>query len=396
MQLQQAMDSSGEAGIFEVEAGLNTSLNRLRFDAPLEAQFRLHYETTSLSSRLAMILISIVAVALSPVYDALLLHPPADFVPFARLIQFGVEIPGLLVSLVCCLPSLRRFLPAGILIGVMATCGGLMLQRMVGAEYGFAVPFAFAPAAIATIYVLGRLRFFVFFPWAATMMIGAMAVEVGTFGYSSEALYNCISLVIMFAMLSTGGFLLERSARENWYRRRQLSMLALHDPLTGLPNRRHFDSTLVRLLRAAARERGSVALMLLDIDDFKRYNDQYGHPAGDACLTLIGQWLATQMRRPNDFCARIGGEEFVAIWCNADPASARAMADALRQGIAALAIPNATKQEGQVVTASGGFVEVIAPVPEDAAHDIAKQMIRRADELLYDAKHAGRNRLIVG
>ena len=376
------------------ETQLRGSLNRLRFEPDVEHEFRQHYDETALSSRLSLILIAIVAVALTPLYDLLFLHPPAAFVPLSRLIQFGVEIPGLLLALLCCLPPMRRLLPAAIVLSSIMASGGLLAQRVIGASYDYSVPFDFAAITIAAVYTMGRVRFDVFFPWSLLIVVGASAAELHTFDVTSAALYNCLSLLIMFALLSTGGYVLERTARENWYRRRQLSMLALHDPLTGLPNRRHFDNTLVQMVRAAARERGSVSLMLIDIDDFKSYNDRYGHPAGDACLRRIGEWLNTQMRRPHDFCARIGGEEFVAIWSNAKPADARRLAEELRAGIGKLGIAHESRGEGRVVTASGGLVEVIAPQPEQAARSIAKLMIRRADDLLYRAKDAGRDRLI--
>lgn len=384
----------GEGMTVATEAALKTSLRRLRFDAPLEAAFRDDFERDSLPSRLLILVLSIVSVALTPVYDVLFLHPPAAFVPISRLLQFGVQIPGLLLALIACLPSLRRALPAAMVLATITVTGGLFLQRMIGAEHGYVVPFGFAAITIAAVYALGRLRFTYFFPWSLLIVVAVSGAELRTFGVNSEALYNCLSLSILFAMLSAGGYVLERTTRENWYRRRQLSMLALHDPLTGLPNRRHFDRTLVQLIRAAARERGNVALMVLDIDEFKAYNDCYGHPAGDVCLSRIGEWLSSQMRRPRDFCARIGGEEFVAVWVNAKPADARRLAEDLRAGIAALAIPHKAGGEAQVVTASGGFVEVIAPQPEAAAHGIAKLMLRRADDLLYQGKHAGRDRLI--
>ena len=376
------------------ETVLQHRLNRLSFGPELEPAFRKDYEDSSLGWRLPMLIIAILAVALTPVYDALLLHPPAAFIPAARWIQFGIEIPGLLVGLLCCLPPLRRYLPFAIVLGAMTTGGGLMAQRVIGAAHDYFVPFDFAAITIAAIYTMGRLRFQMFFPWALLILVVSSVVEIHTFGPVSASFYNCISLGIMFALLSTGGYLLERTARENWFRRRQLSMLALHDPLTGLPNRRHFDNTLIQMVRAAARDRGSVSLMLLDVDDFKSYNDRYGHPAGDVCLRRIGAFLSTQMRRPYDFCARIGGEEFVALWCNANPSDARRMAEALRAGIGELGIAHESRGEGRVVTASGGFVEVIAPQPEEAARSIAKLMIRRADDLLYKAKDAGRDRLI--
>lgn len=382
------------ADVAASEHSLRTRLNRLRFEPALETEFRKDYEQNSLGSRLSLLLLSILAVALTPLYDLLFLNPPAGFVEHARLIQFGIEIPGLLLGLVCCLPPFRRWLSMAVILGTVTTSGGLMAQRVLGASFDYAVPFDFAATTVAAVYTLGRVRFDVFFPWAALIVVGASAAEILTFGPTSGPLYNCLSLLIMFALLSTGGYLLERTARENWFRRRQLSMLALHDPLTGLPNRRHFDNTMLQMVRAAARERGNVALMLIDIDDFKAYNDRYGHPAGDVCLRRIGQWLNTQMRRPHDFCARVGGEEFVAIWSNANPADARRLAEELRAGIGRLRIANESRGEGRVVTASGGFVEVIAPHPEEAARSIAKLLIRRADDLLYRAKDAGRDRLI--
>lgn len=375
------------------EFDLRSCLNRLRFEPALETEFRKDYERRSLGSRLSLVLISILAVAATPLYDWWFLFPPPGFVPSSRLLQFGIEIPSLLIGLACCLPRLRRFLPGAIIFGALATSGGLFAQRVIGADFNYVVPFDFAAITIAGVYTLGRLRFQLFFPWALLIVMLVSAAEIDTFGADSESFYNCLSLAILFAMLSTGGYLLERTARENWFRRRQLAMLALHDPLTGLPNRRHFDNTLVQMLRAAARERGNVALMVLDIDDFKSYNDRYGHPAGDACLRHIGQWLAKRMRRPHDFAARIGGEEFVAIWSNANPQDARRLAESLRAGIAELGIAHEIRGPTGVVTASGGFVEVLAPHPVEAAHDIAKLMMRRADDLLYKAKGAGRDRL---
>lgn len=386
-------DQPAEPWSLSADAELTLALNRLAFAPPLEQAFRADYEAGSLSSRLILILLSIMAVALTPLYDVWFLHPPQAFIGVSRWLQFGFEIPGLLVAAAGCWGPLRRFGVPLTVFGALCVTSGLFAQRVIGAEYGYAVPFSLAMITIAAVYSLARIRFAVWFVWALLIVVGACTAELMVFGAVSEAYYNCISLVIMFSMLSAGGYLLERTARENWYRRRQLSMMALHDPLTGLPNRRHFDHMLVQLIRSAARERGNVALMLIDIDEFKAYNDHYGHPAGDACLRRISEWLGSQMRRPHDFCARIGGEEFVAVWSNAKPADARRLAAALRDGISRLAIPHRGLGEGQVVTASGGFVEISAPEPVNAANGIAKLLVRRADDLLYKAKGAGRNGL---
>lgn len=377
---------STEAGDAAV---LRRALRRLRFEPLLEAAFRDEYERGGLIPRAILCALAAVLVALTPLYDLLLLHPPESFVPLARRLQFGVQVPALLIALVATLTRLRRFSPAATVFAALCTGGGLFAQRIIGAEHGFAVPFDFVSISVAAVYFLARLRFALFFPFALLLMLAVTVAELHTFGATSAALYNCLSLWMMFALASTGGWIIERNARENWYQRRQLAEQALHDPLTGLPNRRQFDERLLQLLRQAAREKGDVALLLLDLDDFKSYNDRYGHPAGDACLQHIADWLAGQMQRPHDFCARLGGEEFAAVWFNAGRGSAVALADELRAGVAALGI---SKGNG-VVTASGGFAEVVAPNPEHAMRGVARELIKRADDLLYKAKDAGRDRL---
>lgn len=376
-------------GVTAGEIALRQALRRLRFAPDLEPLFRDDYEREGLVSRAILCGIVAFLVALTPVYDWLLLHPPASFVPVSRWIQFGIEIPSLLIALVATLTRLRRFSQAATLFAAVFTGGGLFAQRVIGAEHGYSVPFDFIAISIAAVYFLARLRFALFFPFALLMMIAASAAELHTFGATSAALYNCLSLWMTFSLASTGGWLLERNARENWYRRRQLAEQALHDPLTGLPNRRQFDDRLLQLLRQAAREKGNVSLMMLDVDDFKSYNDRYGHPAGDACLQRIGEWMESQMRRPHDFCARLGGEEFAAVWFNAASGRGAELANHVRAGVAALGI---AKGSG-VVTASGGFAEVVAPHPDHATRGIARDLLKRADDQLYRAKDAGRDRL---
>jgi len=144
----------------------------------------------------------------------------------------------------------------------------------------------------------------------------------------------------------------------------------------------------------AARERKTVALLLLDVDHFKSYNDLYGHPAGDEALRRIAAWLAQGVRRPQDFCARLGGEEFAAVWFNPMPPNARWLSEQLRQGIGALAIPHAQGVAG-VVSASGGLVELDPPTLDRPTQAVAEELMRRADRALYAAKAAGRDQLKV-
>jgi diguanylate cyclase (GGDEF)-like protein/PAS domain S-box-containing protein len=168
----------------------------------------------------------------------------------------------------------------------------------------------------------------------------------------------------------------------------RLASLALSDGLTGLTNRRGFDQTLDREFARSARDGNCLGLLLVDVDNFKRYNDGYGHQSGDRCLQLIGAELQSILRRPGDLAARYGGEEFVAILPNTSAAGAVEIAEALRRAVKALGLSHKSSEYG-VVTVSVG---VAAHVP---GRDVKRpeDLLRKADEALYAAKAGGRDRV---
>lgn len=370
-------------------------LLRLRFSGEEERAFRLDYEAGSVSSRVAMLIIGIVMIGSTPLYDVALLQAPPDFVAYTRTLQFGVQIPVLLLGLLVNLaPSLRPLAAPVMIAGMLIFGGSLCAEYVAGVRHGFSVPHDVATLAISATCLLGRLRFYLLLPWAFALMLGVTATQLRVHESSSAAIYDVIGMWMQFAVALTAAYLLEGSARENWVQRRLLQNEAAQDALTQLPNRRHFDDALVRLVREAARDRKGVALMMVDVDLFKAYNDRYGHPAGDECLRRIARWMQDSMRRPQDFCARIGGEEFVAVWFDARPETATVMAEALRAGVRQLAIERDDAGDRGVVSASGGFVQVLPPWPQDDAASIASEMVASADRLLYEAKRLGRDRLI--
>lgn len=167
---------------------------------------------------------------------------------------------------------------------------------------------------------------------------------------------------------------------------RVLEVIALQDSLTGLPNRRRFDATLDSEFRRALRDRSMLALLMIDVDCFKQYNDIYGHPAGDECLKQIGAVILACRRRPGDLVARHGGEEFAVVLPGTDQAGALAVAEQIRAAVFALQIRHNGHDAG-VVTISIG-VEAVAP--EHGTNDIL-QLLRHADQALYTAKSSGRN-----
>jgi diguanylate cyclase (GGDEF)-like protein len=169
-----------------------------------------------------------------------------------------------------------------------------------------------------------------------------------------------------------------------------LERLAAIDGLTEIPNRRRLDEVLVAEWLRCQRDALPLTVALMDIDHFKRFNDAYGHPAGDDCLRRVAQALAGVIRRSGDLVARYGGEEFAAILPNTSPDGARQVAEAFRAAVQALGILHEHATQAGVVTISLGAVTVVPDYEGITATDLT----RGADECLYAAKAQGRNRAV--
>jgi diguanylate cyclase (GGDEF)-like protein len=165
----------------------------------------------------------------------------------------------------------------------------------------------------------------------------------------------------------------------------KLAALSVTDELTGLPNRRRFTDVLDETWTGEHPDGRRVAVAMIDIDHFKRFNDRYGHPAGDACLRRVAQAMQATTRGSDTIC-RYGGEEFVMILPDTDVDRAVAVGERVRAAVAALAIPH-SDNPGGVVSISVG-VAAAAPAGTTAA-----ELLAAADGALYEAKGAGRNRV---
>lgn len=169
----------------------------------------------------------------------------------------------------------------------------------------------------------------------------------------------------------------------------KLALLSNTDPLTGLYNRRYFDQQLNAEGARARRHDHSFAVVMIDIDHFKKFNDRYGHPAGDACLIQVAGVLQSGLRRAGDVLARIGGEEFVVIVSETDAEGLAELADGLRARVLDLAIPHEDAPDAVVSLSLG-----CALAPSIKGLDPAA-IVQQADEALYAAKQAGRNRFVL-
>ena len=170
---------------------------------------------------------------------------------------------------------------------------------------------------------------------------------------------------------------------------RKLATLSITDSLTGLANRRHFDDVLRTECARATRVGQPLAVIMLDVDYFKLFNDRYGHQAGDACLIRVAHALASGMRRAGDLTARYGGEEFSIVLPNTGADEARQIGEALRRAIEELHIAHASAHAQQVTISVGIAVQ---QVPGAADPDA---LLRVADAALYLAKDAGRNGVVL-
>jgi len=179
---------------------------------------------------------------------------------------------------------------------------------------------------------------------------------------------------------------LEKMNDELAHSNRELQRLSSMDGLTGLANRRQFDETLEQEWQRAMRTNMPLSLIFVDIDFFKRYNDHYGHQAGDDCLKKVAGALEKTIHRPADLVSRYGGEEFVMILPDTTDEGALAVAEKVLASVANLRIPHANSAAADHVTLSIG-VATAAPLEDSQPEDL----IETADKMLYRAKERGRN-----
>jgi len=264
---------------------------------------------------------------------------------------------------------------AGALVGAAATHGQpemlMLLPFMVlGPFFFLGVSFRTAVVAVA----LTLLSFVV----SATFFDMAMPA----------LLRSSLLLIFAAAACAIAALQLEKWSRRSFLESHLLATHAHYDALTGLKNRRVFDEHLSRVWQQAIDDRRSIAILLIDVDHFKAFNDSYGHQAGDRALQGIAQTLRPLVSRPLDLLARYGGEEFVVILYGIDRRGAQALANQMRVAVSERDISNRTSKAGTSVTISIG-VAVVEP-SRDRQPDGALQL---ADQALYTAKMHGRNRV---
>ena len=240
---------------------------------------------------------------------------------------------------------------------------------------------------------------------AVPLVVSAALAKEDIFAvWWAQTYRECAAVALLIAVLFFIGYrlfrqILIRDGMETELRQMQaqlqdsiteLDRLARTDGLTGLSNRRCLGERVDMELARASRQRAPLALIMLDVDHFKKYNDSYGHVAGDGCLQLVAGAIGTATRRPGDLVARYGGEEFAVLLPNTDSDGAMAVARRICAAVVALQEGHRASEFG-IVTISAGVYACMPDATVDAA-----ALFARADQSLYAAKLAGRNQAVAG
>lgn len=305
------------------------------------------------------------------------------------------------------LPWLRKAPPS--IVDVLALLGGI------GAACSLAIILTLSRSPLVFFYPVGflvvitygnvvqRLRFWFAAAFTAVLLGIFVAGVTVTQDFPSRLLWPICSMVVSVALFTlSANYFLERDERRRYLltlRERALvsELTQAHtrlrevtdiDVLTGLHNRHHMQTHVAIVWERARRDGDKLSLLLVDIDHFKKFNDRYGNPAGDACLQRLAHVLQDEQRRAGDTVARYGGEEFMVLLPRTDAAFAAGAAERIRQTVEALHIRHESSTAALHLTVSIGVVTCQAGPDLSVA-----QIMARAEEALLQAKREGRNRV---
>ncbi len=367
---------------------LRSGFSWLRFAGALEPEFRLYHTQTHLLRMRGGLLVALLMWFLFTLFDLFML--PESFRLHSVAVR-GALYPVLLFNLWA---TYRRGWAAHLqwIAGVSALAGGLAVDGVIWVARvdGFALPYEGIILMTVFFYFLTGLRFSTACICGWLTFAGYLAVELLNQMPAQVLLPNAIFLGSANLIGAFGCYFLEYSSRQTFLAEGLMQDIAERDFLTGLLNRRAFSERANRSWRQAIRSQQPVAVLMLDVDHFKAYNDHYGHAAGDLALQALARTLGQHAQRPLDIFARYGGEEFVGLWVGASAEAMRELAERIRADVEALALPHDYSSAAQVVTLSIGVAYWSSPQPNGL-----EQAQQLADEALYEAKAQGRNRVVL-
>jgi diguanylate cyclase (GGDEF)-like protein len=361
----------------------------LTFDADLEAEFRLrNFDDNLPHTRVNLCLAVFFTIAFSAM-DSTVLGPELNRLP--SMIRMLIIVPVLLVGLAASFAAQRHRFYTPLIIVALAILGlsGAAIQ-IIAALGGISTLFPSLMITILFIYLMSGLIFY--HAVAANVLVMFMYLAVGTALMLPGHEFSHDALAILGTNLfgASVAYMHEKTSRKRFLEACLLREMVARDGLTGIQNRRMFDQHIARVWQQAVREAKRVAVLLVDIDCFKDYNDHYGHQAGDECLRAVAVSLSQCARRPLDFVARYGGEEFAIVLYQASHEYVAEVLTRIQRSVAELNIPHDASRVASRLTVSIGAAFVLPAVNRSL-----EGLIQLADEALYSAKEEGRNRVIV-
>lgn len=300
---------------------------------------------------------------------------------FRRFIQpvisFAMLVASLgIVAMVYFDPTpAKNYYYSGILLLIMGAFTFISLRFLYAVSWALATTFAYGAVAIFVNHTDSNILAQNIFNIIATIIIGA---------FSNYLMENYQRRDFLNALL------LEYENRQLQTASNELRRLSISDALTTLGNRRHFDLMLDQEWMRSMRSASPISLIMLDIDYFKNYNDNYGHQAGDECIRLVAQKVRGAAKRTGDTSARYGGEEFALLLSGTELADAVIIAEVCRASVESLNIPHGYSMVCDVVMISAGVATMI---PNSKTS--SKALVEAADKELYRAKAEGRNRVVL-
>jgi diguanylate cyclase (GGDEF)-like protein len=366
---------------------LNQGFRRLSFAAELEAEYRRHQLDHTFALRRIALLVCVLILLVQGALDFRFIAPPVLWW------VIGVRAAVLVLLLACVALVLQRrhsrLLSPLTLICVLGMGIGSAVVVVLAQWVYPGYPSEGLLLICLGSYFLAGMRL----PEAIGVSLSILFVYAGlelTIGTQTNLLSQLLYLLLGNLIGAAGCYQLEYKSREQFLIRRLLRQLADRDSLTGLHNRRSFHRHLDTLWRQSQREGQPVAMLLGDIDHFKRYNDCYGHQAGDETLQRVAFLFEDAARRPLDMAVRLGGEEFALLLYGSNAEDARERAEMLCARLRNLAIEHAASASG-VVTLSVGGISIVSC---DILRSIDELYVR-ADQALYRAKASGRDCVVM-
>ena len=388
--------------IARVKETLNQGGRRsLRFPETLESAFNEYYSTNTLKHVRIALLTGLFLYAVFGLVDLMLL--PADRTHM-WFIRYAVVCPTIIAGLAFTYVSrFRRFIQPA--LSLVMLVGSLGIVAMVYFDPTPAKNYYYSGILLLIMgaFTFVSMRLLYALSWALTTILAYEAVAIfANHTDTTILIQNTFSIIATMIIGAFSNYLMENYLRRDFLNSillesenqqlqktsHELHRLSISDELTNLGNRRHFEFMLDQEWRRALRFQAPISLILFDIDFFKRYNDNYGHQAGDDCLRLVAEEIGGFARRPGDTSARYGGEEFVLLLSGTDLAQAATIAEACRACVESLEIQHSYSQVSNVVTVSAGVASL---VPDNDTS--RRALVEAADKALYHAKWEGRNRV---